>query len=57
MGVVAPRGDPREAACRGRCSHHRETPSGMIAAVSYDTACQLRASGAPTPEATAVQPG
>jgi hypothetical protein len=50
-------GDPREAACRGRCSHHRETPSGMITAAIYETVCQLRGSGAPTPEAAAVQPG
>ncbi len=50
-------GDPREAACRGRCSHHREMPNETIAAAIYETVCQWRGSGAPTPEAAAVQPG
>jgi hypothetical protein len=44
---AAPHGDPREAACRGRCSHHRETPNETVLAADRGAACHLRGSGAP----------
>jgi hypothetical protein len=40
LGAAPPAVIPRTRTCRGRCSHHRETPSGTLAAPAHGALCQ-----------------